>query len=196
MPPGLLGHSAAAPAAPSRAAGKASKAESGEHTISRETVELTAAVHPVFSGEYAAFYAELEASFREIGFQIRPINTTMAEYIAAQDGRADLSIGRWNADYPDADTFTYGVLRTREGIIGKMCGVPEIDRLAQSGRTEIDARARHSIYRQIEEHVAREALLLPLFHEQVYRFVRPEIEGLQLGLSWPTIAYEKLSVRR
>ena len=44
--------------------------------------------------------------------------------------------------------------------------------------------------------MAREALLLPLFHEQVYRFVRPEIEGLQLGLSWPTIAYEKLSVRR
>jgi ABC-type transport system substrate-binding protein len=196
IPPGLLGHSAAGPAVPSRAAGKASKAESGEHTISRETVELTAAVHPVFSGEYAAFYAELAGSFREIGFQIRPINTTMAEYLEAQDGRANMMIGRWNADYPDADTFTYGVLRTVEGIIGKMCGIPEIDRLAQSGRTEIDARARHSIYRQIEESVAREALLLPLFHEQVYRFVQPGVEGLQLGLSFPTVAYENMSVRR
>jgi ABC-type oligopeptide transport system substrate-binding subunit len=138
----------------------------------------------------------LAGSFREIGFQIRPINQTMAEYLEAQDGRADLIIGRWNADYPDADTFTYGVLRTREGIIGRMCGMPEIDRLAQSGRTEIDARARHSIYRQIEEHVAREALLLPLFHEQVYRFVQPGVEGLQLGLSFPTVAYENMSVRR
>jgi ABC-type oligopeptide transport system substrate-binding subunit len=131
-----------------------------------------------------------------MGFQIRPVNTTMAEYLVAQDGRADLMIGRWNADYPDADTFAYGVLRTREGIVGRICGTPEIDRLAQSGRTEIDARARHSIYRQVEESVAREALLLPLFHEQVYRFVQPGVDALQLGLSFPTVTYENMSVRR
>ncbi len=196
IPPGLLGHSAGVPAPRPRPAGRASGAESGEHTISRETVELAAAVHPVFSGEYAGFFAELAESFREIGFHIRPINETMAEYIEAQDGRAHLSIGRWNADYPDADTFAYGVLRTKEGIIGRMCGTPEIDRLAERGRAEIDPRARHSIYRQIEESVAREAILLPLFHEQVYRFVRPEVEGLQLGLSFPTVSYEKLSIRR
>jgi ABC-type transport system substrate-binding protein/serine/threonine protein kinase len=196
IPPGLLGHSAAGAAPAPRAAGKSSAAGSGEYTISRETVELAAAVHPVFFGEYAAFYADLAASFREIGFQIRPMNTTMAEYLAFQDGRADLMIGRWNADYPDADTFAYGVLRSREGIFGRMCGTPEVDRLSERGRAEIDTRARHSIYRQIEEYVAREALLLPLFHEQVYRFVRPEVEGLQLSLSWPTVAYEKLSVRR
>jgi ABC-type transport system substrate-binding protein len=179
-----------------RAAGSFSAAGSGEFTVSRETVELAAAVHPVFFGEYAAFYADLAASFREIGFHIRPMNTTMAEYMEFQDGRANLMIGRWNADYPDADTFSYGVLRTREGIIGRLCGTPEIDRLAERGRAEIDPRARHSIYRQIEEYIAREALLLPLFYEQVYRFVRPEVEGLQLNLSWPTIAYEKLSLRR
>ena len=37
---------------------------------------------------------------------------------------------------------------------------------------------RHSIYRQVEEIIAREALLLPLFHDQVYCFARPEVEGL------------------
>jgi ABC-type transport system substrate-binding protein/serine/threonine protein kinase len=196
IPPGLLGHSAATPAGRARPTGEPSAGASGEFTVSRETVELTAAVHPLFFGEYAAFYADLVASFREIGFQIRPTNKTMAKYLELIEGRADLMIGRWIADYPDADTFTYGLLGSREGFIGRMCGVPEVDRLAGKGRTEIDPRARHSIYRQIEEYLAREALLLPLFYEQAYRFVRPEVEGLQLGLSWPTIAYEKLSVRR
>jgi hypothetical protein len=44
--------------------------------------------------------------------------------------------------------------------------------------------------------IAREALLVTLFHEQVYRFVQPDVEGLSLGFSLPTVAYEKLSVRR
>ncbi|HMA17664.1 MAG TPA: ABC transporter substrate-binding protein, partial [Thermoanaerobaculia bacterium] len=139
IPPGLLGHTAVAASAP-KPQKKASSSSSGEHTISRETVELTASVHPVFFGEYAAFFAELSASFREIGFQIRPINQTMAEYIDSQDGRADLQIGRWNADYPDADTFIYGLLRTKEGIAGRMTGTPEVDRLGERGRTEIDPR--------------------------------------------------------
>ncbi|HEV8232007.1 MAG TPA: ABC transporter substrate-binding protein [Thermoanaerobaculia bacterium] len=195
IPPGLLGHSAPTARERPTAPGKRSDSSSGEHTVSRDTVELSAAVHPVFWGEYAGFFEGLTASFREIGFLIRPVNSNMAEYLEAQDGRVDLMIGRWNADYPDADTFTW-ILRSREGIIGPLCGGPETDQLAARGRTEVDPRVRHSIYRQIEEYAAREALLLPLFHEQVYRFVRPEVEGLQLGLSFPMIAYEKLSIRR
>ena len=195
IPPGLLGHSTPTARERPSVPGKRADPSSGEHTVSRETVELSAAVHPVFWGEYAEFFEGLAAAFREIGFLIHPVNSNMAEYLEAQDGRVDLMIGRWNADYPDADTFTW-ILRSREGIIGPLCGGPETDQLAARGRTEVDHRARHSIYRQIEEHVAREALLLPLFHEQVYRFVRPEVEGLQLGLSFPMIAYEKLSVRR
>ena len=61
---------------------------------------------------------------------------------------------------------------------------------------EIDPAARHAIYRRVEEIIARDALLLPLFHEQVYRFARPEVEGLRLSYSVPSVAYEELSVRQ
>ena len=84
--------------------------------MSRETIELTAAVHPVFFGEFSAFFRELTEAFREIGFRIRPINRTMDEYVELQHtGEGDLNIGRWNADYPDADNFvhTAAALRTR-----------------------------------------------------------------------------------
>jgi ABC-type oligopeptide transport system substrate-binding subunit len=159
-------------------------------------VELSAAVHPVFFDEYSDYLAELTRAVREVGFTIRPTNTTMAEYLEAQDGRPDVVIGRWIADYPDPDTFIYGIVRSREGLIGRVCGDPEVDRLAERARAEIDPRARHSLYRRIEERIAREALLLPLFHEQVYRFARPEIEGMQLGLGQSSVAYANLSIRR
>ncbi len=99
------------------------------------------------------------------------------------------------ADYPDADTFVQGVLHSRDGRLGRFCGMPEIDALTERGRTEIDPRTRESIYREIEEIVAREALLIPLFHEQVYRFARPEVDGLAVGFGQPIVQYENLTIR-
>jgi peptide/nickel transport system substrate-binding protein/oligopeptide transport system substrate-binding protein len=195
IPPGLLGYSAERPKETPGAAPM--EKVSSDKTMSRETVEVAALVHPSFTGEYAALIGELNQIFREMGFILRPINRTMAEYVDMRKKReVDVVIGRWASDYPDADTFIHGVLHSHEGFMGLFCGTPEIDALGSRGRAETDPRVRHSIYRQVEEIIAREALLIPLFHEQVYRFVQPDVEGLSLGFSLPTVAYEKLSVKR
>jgi len=165
-------------------------------TVSRESVELLAAIHPVFFGEYAAFFDEIAQAFREIGYTLRSAGSTMADYMEArQKETADLIIGRWGADYPDADTFVHGILHSREGFLGRYWGDTGIDPLIERGRTETDPRVRHTIYREIEELIAREALLLPLFHDQVGCFARPEVEGLSMGLTTPIVAYEALSLR-
>jgi ABC-type transport system substrate-binding protein len=197
IPPGLLGYSAAPSSGP--VSGAAAPSDSSvEATVSRETIELSAAVHPVFFGEFSAFARELTEAFREIGFLIRPINKTMAEYVElSRTGEADLNVGRWNADYPDADTFVHGFLHSEAGYLGRYIGDPDLDRLADQGRAETDPRVRHSIYRQVEERIARDALLLPLFHDQIYCFARPEVEGLtSVSQGSPIIAYENLSIRR
>ena len=67
-----------------------------------------------------------------------------------------------------------------------------IDRLIERGRAETDPESRHAVYRQIGQVLAREARLLPLFHEQVYRFARPEVDGLSVSYCF---AYEELGVR-
>ncbi len=197
IPPGLLGYS---PAVPNRETGKSPKATSEadvQETVSRESVELTAALHPVFFGEYAAFAQDLDQAFREIGYTIRPITRTIAEYIETRHkGDVNLVIGRWGADYPDADTFVNGVLHSRDGFLGNLCGAPEIDQLIERGRSETDPRVRHSVYRQVEELIARDAVLLPLFYDQVYCFARPEVEGLSLGICTPFVSYESLFLRR
>jgi ABC-type transport system substrate-binding protein len=196
IPPGLLGYAPATERV-SDAARPVPVQQSSDKTMSRETVAVAALVHSSFTGEYVALIKELNQTFREMGFELRPVNKTMSEYVEMRKTREiDVVIGRWASDYPDADTFVHGVLQTKEGFMGLFCGTPEIDQLGARGRAEMDPRVRHSIYRQVEEIVARDALLIPLFHEQVYRFVQPDVQGLSLGFSLPTVAYEKLSVRR
>jgi ABC-type transport system substrate-binding protein len=191
IPPGLVGY-APAPTL-SRAAAAVSPA--GQHGAE---LELTAVFHPMFFGEYSAVAKELFGIFAAKGVHLRVVNKTMSEFLqAGNTGSADVVVGRWIGDYPDADTFVHGMLHSQGGSIGRHCGSPELDRLIERGRVEMDARARHAIYREVEEAIARDALLLPLFHEQVYRFARPEIEGLDsLNLSFPEVSYENLRIRR
>jgi oligopeptide transport system substrate-binding protein len=191
IPPGLLGYVASPRNRPQVRA-----EASGAHTISRESVEVTAVANPILFGEFGAFTKELFQAFRETGYSIRVVNKTMAEFLHAQKtAPTELCIGRWVADYPDADTFVQGVLHSREGIYGQYCATPEVDALAERGRAEIDPKARESIYRQVEDLLARDALLIPLFHEQVYRFARPEVEGLTVGFGQPIVLYENLWIR-
>ncbi len=198
IPPGLLGYSPTGPGTgpPSGASGAVDS--SVEATVSRETIELTAGVHPVFFGEFSAYFRDLVEGFREIGFRIKALNRTMAEYIELQGaGEGDLNIGRWNADYPDADNFVLTLLHSGSGFLGRFTANRELDALAEAGRAETDPRVRHSIYRRVEELIVREALLVPLFHDQTYCFARPEVEGLaSVSQGNPIVDYENLSIRR
>jgi ABC-type transport system substrate-binding protein len=197
IPPGLLGH-AGAGGSSSTHEGAASSDSSVEATVSREIVELSVSMHPIFFGELSAFARELSEAFREMGFLIKPANKTMAEYIELnRKGELDMTIGRWGADYPDADTFVYGVLHSTAGNVGRYINRRDLDQLIEQARAETDPRVRHSLYRTIEETVARDALLLPLFHDQVYAFARPEVQGFEaVGQTSPTIFYEDLWIRR
>jgi peptide/nickel transport system substrate-binding protein len=146
-------------------------------------------------GNYAHLARELATAFAERGVRLRVVNKTMAEYEdAITRGTVDLAVGRWGADYPDADTFVY-ILHSTGGFLGRMCGSAEIDRLAERGREEAAPVQRHALYRQVEETLAREALLLPLFHEQAYRFAQPDVGGLNVSFGIPLVAYEELHLR-
>jgi ABC-type transport system substrate-binding protein/serine/threonine protein kinase len=186
IPPGLLGHDSAYTARIPPASASGPEQPGVE-------MELTAVLNPVFFGEYAAFSREISRFFREHQVTIRPVNKTINEWLeAVAQGSVDVVLGRWAADYPDADTFA-NILATKEGLLGQLCGSTEVDRLIARGRSETSPAARHAVYRQIEEIIARDRLLLPLFHEQTYRFARPEIEGL--SLSYGVIAVDYASLR-
>ena len=159
-------------------------------------LEPSATVHPIFFGQYSGVAKELSSAFNERGVRLKVVDSKIADFMQHQAvADVDVSIGRWVADYPDSDTFAYGLMHTKGGATGAFSGTPELDKLIERGRVEIDPAIRHAIYREVDEMVARDALLIPLFHEQVYRFVRPEIEGLSLSFVVPEVSYETLSIR-
>jgi ABC-type transport system substrate-binding protein len=186
IPPGLVGHK---PKQPSRASYSAGT--SGDVQPQSE-MEVKTGLNPVYFGEHSAILSELETVFRERNLIMRPMNKTMAELDEIrQHGSADLIVTRWIADYPDTDTFVH-LFHSREGYLGPYCGMPEMDQLIERGRTETSPVVRNSLYREIEEIIEREALVLPLFHEQAYRFARPEVEGLVVSFCGQTVDYSNL----
>jgi serine/threonine protein kinase/ABC-type transport system substrate-binding protein len=187
IPPGLLGYEPARRVA----------ASSPEKELSKEGIELSCAIHSVFEGPYASFSQDLFESLQKYGFRFHvsktKSDTIMKSLLATM---VDFDLLRWVGDYPDADTFV-GVLHSEKGYVGSFCGTREIDRLIERGRVETDPEVRHDIYREIEQIIARRALLLPLFHEQAYRFARPEVEAFEIifNMQQP-VPYEKLWIRR
>jgi len=189
IPPGLLGHD-------STYAPRVSAPATSSSAAANEEIELTAAVNPVYFGEYAALAREIARSSSDQKIKIRTVNKTMEEWMdAVSQGSVDVVLGRWGADYPDPDTFA-NILSTKNGLLGKLCGSPELDRLIARGRSETSPAARHGIYREIEEVILRDSLLLPLFHEQSYRFARPEVRNLALSYGAITVDYSSVSISR
>jgi len=185
IPPGLLGHDPA----------RIEPVQATPPDASVETIEVTAAIHHVFLGQYSALARELAQVFGTQAVKARPVTRTGEEYLdAVRRGTPDLVVGRWNADYPDPDTFAY-ILHSKGGFLGRLCSTPEVDRLIDRARAETTPAVRHALYRELEEIIEREALLLPLFYDQGYRIARPELEGLSVTLGFQTVRFENLRIR-
>ncbi|MCP4658493.1 MAG: protein kinase [bacterium] len=185
IPPGLLGYEPLATLAP--------REEAPLEARRFEGIELRAAVSLAFGGEYAPLWEELHQALRDVGISLRVASGTQSEVLRmVAGGKVDLVAIRWTAAYPDPDLFVH--LLASGGVLGHFIGDPEIDRLVAQGRTETDPTLRHGIYREIEQILARDTLLVPLFHEQIYRFCRPEIQGHRLQFGWPEVAYEELAL--
>ncbi len=181
IPPGLLGQDArhAEPPSPDLASALAG-------------LELSCVAHPAYRGSYQPFWQRLTKAFATLGVELRVVYQELEKGLSVS-GEADLFATRWLADYPDSATFVHP-LHSSEGIDGRLCGHPEMDRLIELGQDETNPVRRHAVYRQIEQRLRREALIVPLFHEQIYRFARPEITGLRLGIGSPQVAYEELAL--
>ena len=185
IPPGLGGHRTRPFGSQGPAAGTAPPA-----------LELTAAVMPHPNGVYLRTARALFDPLVDRGVRVEIQPQDEAGFEATLErGDTDLVLGCWDAEYPDADSLTFGLFDSREGLLRRYHGGPELDRLIHAARTERNAAVRHAHYVRIEESLEREAALLALFHEQTAVFARPEVEGLLIELFHPTVPYEELRVR-
>ncbi|MCI0414621.1 ABC transporter substrate-binding protein [bacterium] len=184
IPPGLLGYEPAGrsvPAAPEKG---------------RDNFDVTAFIHSIFDGAYSSFAKSVYQALQESGFHSRVDAAKTDQISSFLVPKFDFTLTRWIGDYPDADTFFDGIVHTKDGLVGRFCGTPEMDRLIERGRQETHPQLRHDIYQQAEKLIRKQALILPLFHEQEYRFARPEVQDFEVTFAIQSVPYENLSLGR
>jgi ABC-type transport system substrate-binding protein len=190
IPPGLLGYE------PKNIRNKRS---SSSDKLSSASGELVVVTGSVYDGPYSSLAEDFFQSVRQLGFRTKkdPRKADSADVIAHSAATdVDLAITRWFGDYPDPDTFFFGLLQSNEGVHGAFSGTPEMDRLIERGRTETRPQVRHQIYQEAERLIAQRALLLPLFHEKTYRFASPDTQDFELNLAIQVVPYENLWLRK
>ncbi|MEO1367481.1 MAG: hypothetical protein AAFX50_09925, partial [Acidobacteriota bacterium] len=156
-------------------------------------LELEVSVHPLLAGQYREFWTAFEAELAAGGLRLKVRTSDFAQVADLVRRRAvDVVVGRWVGDAPDPSSFA-GVVHSDEGVFGRLVCHEHVDRLVERG-LEAEGQ-RRSIYGELERVLAEEALLWPLFHQQICCVAHPSLEGLRLGYGWPTVRYDELSFR-
>jgi len=184
IPPGLLGYEAGR------------RNDATVQSPGKEHFDVSTITHSIFDGAYSGLAKNLFQTLQDRGFAARIDATKTDQVLPLTSPKFHFTLTRWFGDYPDADTFFHGIMHSENGLVGQFCGTPEMDRLIERGRQETQPQLRHEIYQQAEKLLRRQALLLPLFHEQEYRFARPELQNLVVSIAVQSVAYENLFLRK
>ncbi|MEX2588646.1 MAG: ABC transporter substrate-binding protein [Chitinophagales bacterium] len=94
-------------------------------------------------------------------------------------GDADFFRGSWIADYPDAENYLalfYGPLGAPPNYTNY--SNPVYDKLYEAALKENNEAERLKLYRNMDSLIMEDAVVVPLYYDQVLRFVQKNISGL------------------
>jgi ABC-type transport system substrate-binding protein len=126
----------------------------------------------------------LQGYLQAVGIRARIVQrdaSSMRE--AARNGKTDLVLKDWYADYPDAENFLYPLLHSANvGVGGNVSfyANPEFDRLVSAARRQTDEARRTTLYRQADEIQFHDAPMVYLFFYNELYAVQPWITGFQV----------------
>ncbi|MEM1182357.1 MAG: ABC transporter substrate-binding protein [Acidobacteriota bacterium] len=157
-----------------------------------DDLELEIVIHPLLTEQYRDFWLAFSTELQASGLRLKIQDGDLEHVADLVDRRSvDVVVGRWVGDAPDPSSFA-GIVHSDDGIFGRLVCHERLDRLIERG---LDAEAqRHTIYAELERVLADEALLWPLFHQQLCCVAHPSLRGVRLGYGWPTVRYDELSV--
>ena len=132
----------------------------------------------------------------------RTIGEAIQEQLAALDVRLDLRSYEWGTFYADIknqnfqlyalswigiidpDIYYYAFHAASlppRGANRNRYRNPEVDRLLDLGRTTLDREARRAVYRRVQQIVAEDLPVIPLWHGRILAAHRPHVHGFRLS---------------
>jgi len=83
----------------------------------------------------------------------------------------------WAADYPDPENFLETQFYSQSELNSTGYSNPEVDRLLEEARVEMDSARRLQLYGQAEQIIVDDVPWIPLFHGVDYTLVKPYLSG-------------------
>ena len=97
---------------------------------------------------------------------------------AWKEGRLQMALLGWIADYPDPENFLDLLFHSRSAQNGTGYSNPEVDELLEQARAEQDPGKRFRLYQRAEERIVMDVPWIPLYHDVNYLLVKPYVNGL------------------
>lgn len=137
------------------------------------------------TAQYLDLCEFIQHQIEEIGIPIEiELNTeaTHREMVA----RSGITFFRksWIADYPDAENYLalfYSYNFSPGGPNYTHFKNKEYDHLYEKALKEVDDSTRYEYYKQMDQIIIEEAPVVPLYYDQVVRFVRKDVENLGIN---------------
>ena len=110
-----------------------------------------------------------------------------------RDGRLPAFRVGWIADYPDPDNFLHFHLNSKAQTVYSLgYKNPELDKLTEEARFNIDPEKRKRLYRQAERIAHEDCALIPLFHQRIHTAANGRVQGLRMHQTPPQVRFEEL----
>ena len=139
--------------------------------------------------------AILEMWRQNLGVQVDVQQTEWATFLQDAKRHRFQTFGGlgWVADYPDPENFLDVLFHSKSVTNDSEYNNPEVDRLLEQARGELDQKARFELYHRIKKMILQDAPWVPLFHTgEHYVLVKPYLKDWLL----PPLIIPKLQSSR
>ncbi len=129
----------------------------------------------------------VQAQLTEIGINVElvpaPLATSLPNYL---DGKEQLGLWLWGADYPDASDYLAFLPGQSVGLrAGWAEGAnPTLESLGDQAATTVDNDARGALYQQIQEQMNVEGPFMPMFQTAQVAVTAKSLSGFAYNLIW------------
>ena len=134
------------------------------------------------TSDYQDLCEFIQHELSEVGIALEiEVNTGASFRNRMANARLEFFRGSWIADYPDAENYLslfYSKNFSPTGPNYTHFSKPEYDRLFEETLLILDDSTRFAKYQELDRMIVREAVVVPLYYDQVVRFVPESLSGL------------------
>ena len=152
------------------------------------------------SDQFPRIAQTIQAYLARVGVRVKIVQrdaSSMRE--AARNGKTDIALKDWYADYPDAENFLYPLLHTvNRGVGGNVSFFSNatFDSIVTKARREPDDQKRFVLYRQADSLAHAQApMLFMFFYTELYA-VQPWVKGFTVPSIFTGERWTKAYIQR